>query len=239
MCDAGFIIYTIPISVRACFCAPYSFMQLICLLLYLLLFFLLYFNSVLDTWQDNFPAFLISFLHLSFNWRTIISRLRLGAMKAISRGDTRIFRSLWRMLSRFRTIWIPQGLPIEHQMSRAKLTFSHFRMWENQTINYRSNSDQKVKFLGRLYMYTHTSIYIHIFAAAKACPTLCDRWTVARQAPLSMGFPRLEHWSGLLVPSPGDLPDPGTELASLARAGRFFTTEPPGKHIYLCTHMRL
>ena len=34
----------------------------------------------------------------------------------------------------------------------------------------------------------------------------------AYQAPLSMGFPRQEYWSGLLSPSPGDLPDPGVKL---------------------------
>ena len=44
-----------------------------------------------------------------------------------------------------------------------------------------------------------------------------------------MGFPRLEYWSGLPFPSPGDLPDPGTEPRSPALAGGFFTTEPPGK----------
>ena len=44
-----------------------------------------------------------------------------------------------------------------------------------------------------------------------------------------MGFPRQKYWSGLPFPSPGDLPDPGIELASPALAGRFFTTEPPGK----------
>ena len=57
-------------------------------------------------------------------------------------------------------------------------------------------------------------------------------WTVACQAPLSMEFPRQEYWSGLPFPSPGDLPDPGIEpasLASLALAGGFFATEPPGK----------
>ena len=53
--------------------------------------------------------------------------------------------------------------------------------------------------------------------------------TVARQAPLSMGFPRQEYWSGLPFPSPGDLPDPGNESESPALVGRFFTTEPPGK----------
>ena len=39
-------------------------------------------------------------------------------------------------------------------------------------------------------------------------------WTMACQAPLSMGFFRQEYWSGLPVPSPGDLPDPGIEAMS-------------------------
>ena len=39
-------------------------------------------------------------------------------------------------------------------------------------------------------------------------------WTVALQAPLSMGFPRQEYWSGLPFPSPGDLRDPGVEPTS-------------------------
>ena len=54
-------------------------------------------------------------------------------------------------------------------------------------------------------------------------------WTVVRQAPLSMGSSRQEHWSGLPFTSPGDLPDPGTEPASPASAGGLLTTEPPGK----------
>ena len=52
-------------------------------------------------------------------------------------------------------------------------------------------------------------------------------WTVARQAPLSMGFSRQEYWSGLPYPPPEDLPDPGIKPASPkspALAGGFFTT---------------
>ena len=52
-------------------------------------------------------------------------------------------------------------------------------------------------------------------------------WTVARQAPLSLGFFRQEYWSGLPCPPPGDLPKPGTEPASLmspALAGGLSTT---------------
>ena len=52
-------------------------------------------------------------------------------------------------------------------------------------------------------------------------------WAVARQAPLSTGFPRQEYWSGLPFPSPGDLPNPGIEPMSLALAVGFFTTELP------------
>ena len=52
-------------------------------------------------------------------------------------------------------------------------------------------------------------------------------WTVAHQAPLSMGFSRQEYWSGLPGPPLGELPNPGIKPESLmftALAGRFFTT---------------
>ena len=44
-----------------------------------------------------------------------------------------------------------------------------------------------------------------------------------------MGFSMKEYWNGSPFPSPGDLPDPGTEPVSPALAGGFFTTEPPEK----------
>ena len=58
-------------------------------------------------------------------------------------------------------------------------------------------------------------------------------WTVAHQAPLSMGFSRQECWSWLLCPPPGELPNPGTELTSLMSpalaGGGFLPLAPPGK----------
>ena len=54
-------------------------------------------------------------------------------------------------------------------------------------------------------------------------------WTVAHQAPLSMGFSRQECWSGLPFPSPGDLPNPGIEPRSPALQADTLTSEPPGK----------
>ena len=54
-------------------------------------------------------------------------------------------------------------------------------------------------------------------------------WTVTYQAPLSMGFSRQECWSGLPVPSPGDLPDPGIEPGSPALQADILPSELPGK----------
>ena len=54
-------------------------------------------------------------------------------------------------------------------------------------------------------------------------------WTVAHQAPLSMGFSRQEYWSGLPFPSPGDLPDPGIKPRSPALQADALTSETPGK----------
>ena len=54
-------------------------------------------------------------------------------------------------------------------------------------------------------------------------------WTVAYQAPLSMGFSRQEYWSGLSLPSPGDLPDPGIEPGSPALQTEALPSETPRK----------
>ena len=68
----------------------------------------------------------------------------------------------------------------------------------------------KVKFLSRVRLF--------------ATP-----WTVAYQAPLSMGFSRQQYWSGLPCPSPGDLPDPGIKPRSPALQTDALPSQPPGK----------
>ena len=60
-------------------------------------------------------------------------------------------------------------------------------------------------------------------------------WTVAYQAPLSMGFSRQECWSGVSLPSPGDLPDPGLKSGSPTLQAEALPSEPPGKPIYSLT----
>ena len=67
-----------------------------------------------------------------------------------------------------------------------------------------------------------TSLSVH----AQLLQSYLTLWTVAHQAPLSIGFSRQEYWHGLPRPPPGDLPDPGIESVSLMLlelAGGFFT----------------
>ena len=72
---------------------------------------------------------------------------------------------------------------------------------------------------------------VHVCMCMSVCVSVCvfshsvmsdssvTLWTVAHQAPLSMGLSRQEYWSGLQFPSPEDLPDPGIEPMSTAVAG--------------------
>ena len=81
---------------------------------------------------------------------------------------------------------------------------------------------KKKKNLPSVQNLTNSLMCLHV------CSVMSDSfatlWTVAHQAPLSMGFSRQEYWSGLPFSPPGDLPDPGLELASPALASRFFIT---------------
>ena len=67
--------------------------------------------------------------------------------------------------------------------------------------------------------------YIYTGLVAKLCLTLATPWTVAHQAPLSMGLSRQEYWSGLPFSSPGDLPNPQIEPGSPALQAESLTTE--------------
>ena len=82
-----------------------------------------------------------------------------------------------------------------------------------------------------LLVYQTVCVLSH-FSRVQLCATL---WTVARQAPLSMGFSRQEYWSGLPCPPPEDLPDSGIEPTcptSPALAGVFFTTSVSPEVLY-------
>ena len=71
--------------------------------------------------------------------------------------------------------------------------------------------------------------FIHMLSHFSSVRLGATPWTVAYQAPLSMGFSRQECWSGLPFPSPGGLPDPGIEPRSPALQADVLPSEPPGK----------
>ena len=72
-------------------------------------------------------------------------------------------------------------------------------------------------------------MHVHI-ELLQLCPAFCNPpWTVAHQAPLSMGFSRQEYWSGLPCSSPGDLPNPGIEPGSPALQADSLLPKPRGK----------
>ena len=68
---------------------------------------------------------------------------------------------------------------------------------------------------------------MHAGSVASVGSDSATPWPVALQAPLSTGFSRQEHWSGLPSPPAGDLPDPGIKPVSCTGGG-FFTAEPSG-----------
>ena len=72
----------------------------------------------------------------------------------------------------------------------------------------------------------------HVHVCTQSCPTLCDPMDCSPPGSSPMGFFRQDYWGRLPFPSPGDLPNPGIKTMpplAPAQAGRFFTTEPPGK----------
>ena len=94
--------------------------------------------------------------------------------------------------------------------------------------------DIRNTFADKSSIQKHTKVITVVVACMLSCVRLfVTPWTAARQAHLSVGFPKQEYWSELSFSLPGDLPDPEIEPASPespALAGRLFTTAPPGKH---------
>ena len=92
-----------------------------------------------------------------------------------------------------------------------------------------------------LYMYLPLAFFFHLNCVRAKSMHICvsvsrsvvsdfvTPWTVACQAPPSMGFSRQEYWSGLSFPSPGDLPNPGIKSASPALQADSLPVEPLGK----------
>ena len=94
-----------------------------------------------------------------------------------------------------------------------------------------SDTGLRVSWVVFPYLWFSERVYVELLCClvAKLCLTLATPWTVAHQAPLSMGFPRQEYWSGLPFPPPGGSSWPRDWTCVSYVAGGFFTAEPPGK----------
>ena len=116
--------------------------------------------------------------------------------------------------SRFFTVWTTREAPL----------YKHF------------NFDIYVQFEDvrhEIYSYITFHISGNIASLMLSCSLLSDSatsWTVAHEAPLFMGYPRQEYWSGLPFPPPGNLPDPGIESVFPALQTDCLPSEPSGKH---------
>ena len=79
----------------------------------------------------------------------------------------------------------------------------------------------------------HVSLYLPLLHVclwvAQLCPTFCKTMDYTPAGSSVHGFPRQEYWSGLLFPSPGDLPNPGIKPGSPALQADSSLSEPPGK----------
>ena len=114
---------------------------------------------------------------------------------------------------------VPRPCTVGRWHSDERTAFSH-----GKTCIRRTRDTECISVLSR---FSHVQLF--------AIP-----WTIAHQAPLSMGFSRQEYWSGLPSPPPGYLPDPGIAPASLmspALADGSLPLAPPGRGIQSGMHL--
>ena len=87
---------------------------------------------------------------------------------------------------------------------------------EWRRIQFLHNIQPPYKGTSPLYLSTRHQPCVYACSATSAVSDLTTPWTTARQAPLVIGYPRQEYWSGLPFPTPEDLPNSGIESMPLA-----------------------
>ena len=128
-----------------------------------------------------------------------------------------------------------------HLISSWPLNFFYYVIISHSQVeNNLKNLDSDVWVMSVNFVWAWSSTSEH-FSETKCYLYSCVRLfstpqTVARQAPLSMGFPRQVFWSGQPFPSLGDLPNPGTESGSPALQADSLLSEPPGKPLNILMH---
>ena len=102
--------------------------------------------------------------------------------------------------------------------------FTIAKTWKQFKFSLTDNSFQKI-----WYINIYKGPVLFCLSHFRHVPLFVTPWTVAYQAPLSMGFSRQEYWSGLPCPPAGNLPNPGIESKSSALQVDSLLSEPPGK----------
>ena len=108
----------------------------------------------------------------------------------------------------------------EHYFASVWDEWNYIPAWmESDLLTWQNHSEH----LQKLKLLTGVCVCVCVCVCVHTTP-----WTVAHQAPLSMGFSRQEYWSGLPLPPPRDFPNPGIGPVSPTSTGSFFITEPLG-----------
>ena len=138
---------------------------------------------------------------------------------------------------------------VRHEWSNLACTHAWYMLWDRYSYYLHLTIRQS-----RLAWLANGTLISELcqMEVTQSCPTCCNPmycivkvkvkslsrvrpfatpWTIAHQAPPSMGFSRQEYWSGLPFPSPGNLPNPGIELRSPALQADALTSKPPGKPV--------
>ena len=130
----------------------------------------------------------------------------------------------------------PRPRPLKLTPSQGGWRVTHFRSslanahkqpeWRSTFRGHPGFTDEDPEAPSRVVCHCYCAYVLSRFSHV---PLFATVWTVARQAPLSMGYFRQEYWSGLPFPSPGDLPNPGIEPGSPALQADSLLSEPLGK----------
>ena len=158
--------------------------------------------------------------HLNCHWPSVY--MRGSASRPVPRGCARVLHSFTQQGLQDGRGWVSSDNCTDMALKRTDLYSGRKQGWLTPAYCYCGAGAVPHAVCVCVCVCVCTRVH------AQPCLTLCDSWTAAHQAPLSMAFPRQEQWSGLPFPSPGDLPDPGIEPTSPAPpAGGVFTPALP------------
>ena len=179
-------------------------------------------TGVPSSWTSSQPRDRTQISHIAGRFFTIRAtrEAHIQSQKCIIQKSKELFKVLYRLSFPNVSLCFTSGghnakqlLLIAFNKYSQRKGFSYWAIFQSVKPckwSLTGNHESEVKSLGRVQLF--------------ASP-----WTVAYQAPPSMGFSRQEYWSELPFPSPGDLPYPGIEPWSPAFQADTLTSKPPGK----------